>query len=111
MKNNRKSMSGTHLSAQDRDRQDLTLATPEEFVKRFNGTKIINKVLIANNGIAAVKCMRSIRRWSYEIFRNERAIRFVVMVSRGRVAGRPTDNSNNRVNTRVSYFVRLHPKT
>lgn len=71
-------MSGTHLSAQDR--QDLSLATPEEFVRKFNGTKPINKVLIANNGIAAVKCMRSIRRWSYEIFRNERAVRFVVMV-------------------------------
>eukprot|EP00061_Rhincodon_typus_P017468 g46172.t1 len=38
-------------------------------------------VLIANNGIAAVKCMRSIRRWSYEMFRNERAVRFVVMVT------------------------------
>ena len=38
-------------------------------------------MLIANNGIAAVKCMRSIRRWAYEIFRNERAIRFVVMVT------------------------------
>lgn len=25
--------------------------------------------------------MRSIRRWSYEMFRNERAIRFVVMVT------------------------------
>lgn len=40
-----------------------------------------NQVLIANNGIAAVKCMRSIRRWAYEMFRNERAIRFVVMVT------------------------------
>lgn len=40
-----------------------------------------SQVLIANNGIAAVKCMRSIRRWSYEMFRNERAIRFVVMVT------------------------------
>lgn len=38
-------------------------------------------MLIANNGIAAVKCMRSIRRWAYEMFRNERAIRFVVMVT------------------------------
>ena len=76
----RPSMSGTHLSAQSGDRQDLSLATPEEFVRKFNGTKPINKVLIANNGIAAVKCMRSIRRWSYEIFRNERAVRFVVMV-------------------------------
>ncbi|MEQ2172850.1 hypothetical protein GOODEAATRI_025559, partial [Goodea atripinnis] len=41
----------------------------------------VTQVLIANNGIAAVKCMRSIRRWSYEMFRNERTIRFVVMVT------------------------------
>ncbi|XP_049825243.1 acetyl-CoA carboxylase isoform X3 [Aethina tumida] len=61
--------------------KDFTVATPEEFVKRFNGTRVINKVLIANNGIAAVKCMRSIRRWSYEMFKNERAVRFVVMVT------------------------------
>ena len=40
-----------------------------------------SQVLIANNGIAAVKCMRSIRRWSYEMFKNERAVRFVVMVT------------------------------
>lgn len=39
------------------------------------------QVLIANNGIAAVKCMRSVRRWSYEMFKNERAVRFVVMVT------------------------------
>lgn len=38
-------------------------------------------MLIANNGIAAVKCMRSIRRWSYEMFKFERSIRFVVMVT------------------------------
>ena len=39
------------------------------------------KILIANNGIAAVKCMRSIRRWSYEMFRQENAIKFVAMVT------------------------------
>ena len=39
------------------------------------------QVLIANNGIAAVKCIRSVRRWSYEMFKNERAVRFVVMVT------------------------------
>lgn len=38
-------------------------------------------MLIANNGIAAVKCMRSIRRWAYEMFKNEKAIKFVVMVT------------------------------
>lgn len=61
--------------------KDFTVGTPEEFVRRFQGTRVINKVLIANNGIAAVKCMRSIRRWSYEMFKNERAVRFVVMVT------------------------------
>jgi len=78
----RTSMSGTNLVHQDiKEEKNFILATPEEFVKRFNGTKVINRVLIANNGIAAVKCMRSIRRWAYEVFRNEKAIRFVVMVT------------------------------
>uniref|UniRef100_A0A4W5R519 acetyl-CoA carboxylase n=1 Tax=Hucho hucho TaxID=62062 RepID=A0A4W5R519_9TELE len=80
-------MSGLHLVKQGRDRRridlqrDFTVASPAEFVTRFGGNKVIEKVLIANNGIAAVKCMRSIRRWAYEMFRNERAIRFVVMVT------------------------------
>lgn len=54
-------------------------------------------MLIANNGIAAVKCMRSIRRWAYEIFRNERAIRFVVMVTPEDLkanAGKGLNNTN-----------------
>lgn len=90
--------------------RDFTVASPAEFITRFGGTRTIEKVrtssefqlwifffpqapaaflkpfplrqvLIANNGIAAVKCMRSIRRWAYEMFRNERTIRFVVMVT------------------------------
>ncbi|XP_053325093.1 acetyl-CoA carboxylase 2 isoform X2 [Spea bombifrons] len=83
----RPSMSGLHLVKKGREQKkldlhrDFTVASPAEFVTRFGGNRIIEKVLIANNGIAAVKCMRSIRRWSYEMFRNERAIRFVVMVT------------------------------
>ncbi|KAJ7391694.1 hypothetical protein OS493_017391 [Desmophyllum pertusum] len=57
------------------------IATPAEFVKRFGGSRVIETVLIANNGIAAVKCMRSVRRWAYELFGNEKAIRFVAMVT------------------------------
>eukprot|EP00066_Takifugu_rubripes_P024799 XP_011614065.1 PREDICTED: acetyl-CoA carboxylase 2 isoform X2 [Takifugu rubripes] len=81
------SMSGLHLVKKGREhrkmdlQRDFTVASPAEFVTRFGGTRVIEKVLIANNGIAAVKCMRSIRRWAYEMFRNERTIRFVVMVS------------------------------
>ncbi|XP_043240119.1 acetyl-CoA carboxylase-like isoform X2 [Amphibalanus amphitrite] len=60
---------------------NFVVATPEELVKRLGGTRPINRILIANNGIAAVKCMRSIRRWAYEIFRNDKVIRFVAMVT------------------------------
>uniref|UniRef100_T1JBH2 Uncharacterized protein n=1 Tax=Strigamia maritima TaxID=126957 RepID=T1JBH2_STRMM len=79
----RPSMSTGTLLHQKRlgEQKDFSVATPEEFVKRFGGKLVINKVLIANNGIAAVKCMRSIRRWAYEMFKNEKAIRFVVMVT------------------------------
>ncbi|XP_064024237.1 acetyl-CoA carboxylase 2 isoform X2 [Pogoniulus pusillus] len=80
-------MSGLHLVKRGREhrkmdlQRDFTVASPAEFVTRFGGNRVIEKVLIANNGIAAVKCMRSIRRWAYEMFRNERAVRFVVMVT------------------------------
>ena len=40
-----------------------------------------HQILIANNGIAAVKCMRSIRKWAYEVFRNDRAFHFIGMVT------------------------------
>lgn len=43
--------------------------------------RVIEKVLIANNGVAAVKAIRSIRRWAYEVFGDERAICFVVMAT------------------------------
>jgi len=53
------------------------------YVKELGGNKahVIEKVLIANNGVAAVKCIRSVRRWAYEVFGDERAIQFVVMAT------------------------------
>lgn len=53
----------------------------EEFVTFSGGNHAIHKVLIANNGIGATKAIRSIRRWSYETFGNEREIQFVVMAT------------------------------
>ncbi|EPQ56622.1 cytosolic acc1, acetyl-CoA carboxylase [Gloeophyllum trabeum ATCC 11539] len=52
-----------------------------DFVKGHGGHTVITKVLIANNGIAAVKEIRSIRQWSYEMFGTERAIEFTVMAT------------------------------
>ncbi|KIY63781.1 hypothetical protein CYLTODRAFT_493632 [Cylindrobasidium torrendii FP15055 ss-10] len=52
-----------------------------DFVKANGGHTVITKVLIANNGIAAVKEIRSVRQWSYETFGNEREIEFTVMAT------------------------------
>jgi acetyl-CoA carboxylase/biotin carboxylase 1 len=43
--------------------------------------KDISRVLIANNGIAAVKAIRSLRRWSYETFSNDKKIHIAVMTT------------------------------
>lgn len=53
----------------------------KEFVKCHGGHTVISKVLIANNGIAAVKEIRSVRKWAYETFGNERAVQFVAMAT------------------------------
>ncbi|WWD21283.1 hypothetical protein CI109_105767 [Kwoniella shandongensis] len=52
-----------------------------DFVKAQGGHTVITKVLIANNGIAAVKEIRSIRKWSYETFGSDRQIEFTVMAT------------------------------
>ncbi|KAI0032669.1 acetyl CoA carboxylase [Vararia minispora EC-137] len=52
-----------------------------DFVKANGGHTVITKVLIANNGIAAVKEIRSVRQWSYETFGHERTIEFTVMAT------------------------------
>lgn len=39
------------------------------------------QILIANNGIAAVKEIRSVRKWCYETFGDERAVEFTAMAT------------------------------
>lgn len=53
----------------------------KDFVIQHEGHTVIRKVLIANNGIAAVKEIRSVRKWAYETFGDERAIQFVAMAT------------------------------
>lgn len=51
------------------------------FVRKHGGNRVIQRILIANNGIAAVKEIRSIRRWAYEVFGDDRMIEFTVMAT------------------------------
>ena len=43
-----------------------------DFVRAHQGHTVISKILIANNGIAAVKEIRSVRKWAYETFGDEK---------------------------------------
>lgn len=53
----------------------------DDYVKHMGGTRSLSRVLIANNGIAAVKAIRSIRKWAYETFGDDKMIQFVAMAT------------------------------
>nr|ANM86838.1 acetyl-CoA carboxylase [Stygiella incarcerata] len=52
-----------------------------DYVRDRGGVRPIQRLLIANNGIAAVKAIRSIRKWAYQTFGDEKAVLFVVMAT------------------------------
>ncbi|VDK32010.1 unnamed protein product [Taenia asiatica] len=66
---------------QSQEGRKMSFLSPEEFVRAHHGQRCIKRILVANNGIAAVKCMRSIRSWAYMTFRNAEAFFFVCMAS------------------------------
>ena len=49
-------------------------ASVQDFVESSGGNHSIRKVLVANNGIGAVKAIRSIRKWAFETFGDETAV-------------------------------------
>ncbi|EFN59405.1 hypothetical protein CHLNCDRAFT_56737 [Chlorella variabilis] len=50
-------------------------------VAEWGGDKAIHSVLVANNGLAATKFMRSVRSWAYKNFGNERAVNLIAMAT------------------------------
>jgi acetyl-CoA carboxylase/biotin carboxylase 1 len=52
-----------------------------QYVKERGGNRVIRKVLIANNGMAATKSILSMRQWAYMELGDEKAIKFVAMAS------------------------------
>ena len=53
---------------------DPFFSTVEEFVSWSGGDHAIKKILIANNGIGATKAIKSIRKWAFSTFGNERMV-------------------------------------
>lgn len=49
--------------------------------RELGGDRAIHSVLVANNGLAAVKFIRSVRSWAYKTFGNERAVAIVAMAT------------------------------
>lgn len=57
-------------------------AVVDSFVKKMDGKRTIQRVLVANNGMAATKAIMSMRQWAYVNLGDERAIEFVAMATR-----------------------------
>ncbi|KAF5178012.1 Acetyl-coa carboxylase [Thalictrum thalictroides] len=62
-------------------RNSGTIMEIDDFCYALGGKRPIHSILIANNGMAAVKFMRSVRTWSYETFGTEKAILLVAMAT------------------------------
>ncbi|KAL2894342.1 Acetyl-CoA carboxylase 1 [Bienertia sinuspersici] len=61
--------------------RNSTLPIVDEFCYAVGGKRPIHSILIANNGMAAVKFIRSVRTWAYETFGTEKAIVLVAMAT------------------------------
>lgn len=53
----------------------------DTFVKSIGGSAPIYSILVANNGIAAVKFIRSIRKWAFTTFGSDKAVSLVAMAT------------------------------
>lgn len=53
----------------------------DTFVKNCGGNAPMYSILVANNGIAAVKFIRSIRKWAFATFGSDKAISLVAMAT------------------------------
>ncbi|CEM11630.1 unnamed protein product [Vitrella brassicaformis CCMP3155] len=53
----------------------------EEYVEQHGGNRVISKILVANNGMAATKAINSMRQWAYMEFGDEGVFEFVVMAT------------------------------
>ncbi|KAL5076319.1 hypothetical protein RYX36_015303 [Vicia faba] len=63
------------------NKHTATISEVDEFCNALGGNRLIHSILIANNGMAAVKFIRSVRSWAYETFGTEKAILLVAMAT------------------------------
>lgn len=74
-------MAGSVNGYQTPGRNHVSVSEVDDFCIALGGKRPIHSILIANNGMAAVKFIRSVRTWAYETFGTERAILLVGMAT------------------------------
>jgi acetyl-CoA carboxylase/biotin carboxylase 1 len=70
-----------HINGVVPNRHTATTSEVDEFCNALGGNRPVHSILIANNGMAAVKFIRSVRSWAYETFGTEKAILLVAMAT------------------------------
>lgn len=63
------------------DHSAVRVSQVDEFCKAHGGKRPIHSILVATNGMAAVKLIRSVRAWSYQTFGSEKSISLVAMAT------------------------------
>ncbi|KAK6029327.1 hypothetical protein OSTOST_04562 [Ostertagia ostertagi] len=79
------------------DQGDKVFKTVEDFVNTYvedaSKRRPIKKMLVATNGIAAVRCILSIRKLLMQLFRNDRIIKFICLTTEQEIRSN-ADNSS-----------------
>jgi len=70
-----------HANSVQPNRHPAAISEVDEFCNALGGNRPIHSILIANNGMAAVKFIRSVRSWANETFGTEKAILLVAMAT------------------------------
>ena len=73
--------SGATLADLKHSANKVCLATAPCKYRLLTNPSLLHSVLVANNGMAAVKFIRSIQDWAYKTFGNEHAIALVAMAT------------------------------
>lgn len=78
-----------NVSGNNNIRQDHVFDSMEAFVNEYVANPLkrrpITKMLVATNGIAAVRCILSIRRLLMQLFRNDKMIKFICLTTQHEV--------------------------
>ncbi|KAK3274777.1 hypothetical protein CYMTET_17053 [Cymbomonas tetramitiformis] len=53
----------------------------KDYVEARGGKRVIRRILVANNGLAAVRFIRRLREWSFKNFGTETALHFICMAT------------------------------